>query len=318
MVWVRVKVYTETQYVESLCDALQECGASGFQITDKNDFIQFLEHSPEQPRWDYADESLDYLKTADTTIEFYIEGLSELDKYSGVFTEYGHPFIETETVDSADWEDNWKQYFKPFTVGDNFYVVPSWEEVPDTTRRIIRIDPGNAFGTGQHATTSLCIAAIEKYFPSATGNKFLDLGTGSGILTIAAALVSDNINAAIADISDIALETAKENIALNCPDLSPTVYSGDILADTALYETIRENGVYNIVCANIMAEVLIAMSPLLPNLLAPNGKLILSGIITERLGAVKAAFEGAFDIVEVREHDGWECVVCELKNKIMK
>ena len=210
-------------------------------------------------------------------------------------------------IREEDWANNWKQYFKPFPVGNKLYIKPSWEEptAEAAGRTILEIDPASSFGTGQHHTTRLCLELMEDEITPTT--RLLDLGCGSGILFIGGMLLGAKEAYAV-DIEENATRIAKENAAEN--HLNPenyTISCGNIITDTALRESIGSG--YDVITANIVADVIKGMAPLFPSFLKDNGILILSGIITERADEVLdtvTAYD--FAVLERREASGW-CAV---------
>ncbi len=219
---------------------------------------------------------------------------------------FGRLAVELANVCEEDWANNWKQYFKPLTVGEKLVVKPSWEDYSGGDgRTILEIDPASSFGTGQHNTTQLCLELIEKNL--CNGDRLLDLGCGSGILSIAAVLLGAEKVTAV-DISQNSVETAKENASKNNISADKyTAYCGDIISDNTLVEKIGSG--FDIIAANIVADVLIAMSPLFEKFVKKGGTLILSGIITERADEVIEAMKSkGYALSEIREKDGWAAV----------
>lgn len=219
---------------------------------------------------------------------------------------FGRLAVELANVCEEDWANNWKQYFKPLTVGEKLVVKPSWEDYSGGDgRTILEIDPASSFGTGQHNTTQLCLELIEKNL--CNGDRLLDLGCGSGILSIAAVLLGAEKVTAV-DISQNSVETAKENASKNNISADKyTAYCGDIISDNTLVEKIGSG--FDIIAANIVADVLIAMSPLFEKFVKNGGTLILSGIITERADEVIEAMKSkGYALSEIREKDGWAAV----------
>jgi ribosomal protein L11 methyltransferase len=212
------------------------------------------------------------------------------------------PFsLETAGVKQEDWENGWKQYYHALNIGRRLAIVPSWETC-DTQRTVITLDPGMAFGTGTHETTALCLETLDECISG--GERVLDIGTGSGILAIAAlklgAREADGV-----DIDPMCVRTAGENAARNGVTENFRVLVGD-LSDKA-------TGQYDVICANIVANAIIALVPGVPALLAPNGTFLASGIIDTRKDEVIAAVQAAgLQIHTVKEKNGWVCLVCEL------
>ena len=210
--------------------------------------------------------------------------------------------VETEGVEQEDWQNGWRKYYHPLEIGKRLAVVPSWQEY-DTDRVKLVLDPGLAFGTGGHETTSLCMEALDERVQG--GERVLDIGTGSGILAIAAL----KLGAAVAegvDIDPVAVRTAGENAALNGVQDQLTVLVGD-LSDKA-------SGPYDIITANIVANAILSLAPAVPGLMADGAVFIASGIIDTRKDEVIAGLEAAgLAVVEVKEKRGWECIVCRKK-----
>ena len=207
--------------------------------------------------------------------------------------------IETEGVEQDDWQNGWRKYYHPMEIGTRLAIVPSWHEY-DTNRVKLILDPGLAFGTGGHETTSLCLETLDEKI---TGDeRVLDIGTGSGILAIAA-LKLGAASAEGVDIDPVAVRTAGENAALNGVADKLTVLVGD-LSDKA-------SGQYDVVVANIVANAIISLSPAVPALMKPHGYFIASGIIDTRKDEVVAALNAAgLKVQAIREKRGWECILC--------
>lgn len=209
--------------------------------------------------------------------------------------------LETAGVQQEDWENSWKQYYHTLELGRRLAVVPSWEEYENPQHRaVIALDPGMAFGTGTHETTALCLETLEETVRG--GERVLDIGTGSGILAIAAL----KLGAAAAegvDIDPMCVRTAGENAARNGVQDRFRVLIGD-LSDKA-------SGEYDIICANIVANAIKALVPGVPALLKPDGVFLASGIIDTRKDEVTAAVEAAgLAVREIKEQNGWVCLVC--------
>ena len=213
----------------------------------------------------------------------------------------GIPYtVETEGVEQEDWQNGWRKYYHPLEIGKRLAVVPSWQEY-DTDRVKLVLDPGLAFGTGGHETTSLCLEALDEQVRG--GERVLDIGTGSGIIAIAA-LKLGAASAEGVDIDPVAVRTAGENAALNGVQDKLTVLVGD-LSDKA-------SGTYDIITANIVANAILSLAPAVPGLMAEGATFIASGIIDSRKDEVIAGLEKAgLAIVEVKEKRGWECIVCK-------
>lgn len=317
MNWTEVNIYTTTEGIDPVCGCLLGIGVTGFAIRDSKDFEEFL--NDKTGNWDYIDDDLMNMRDCETCVTVYLpddsqgaDMLSALRSEMSVLGErdenkaFGRLAVELANVCEEDWANNWKQYFKPLTMGERLVIKPSWEEYdPADGRTVLEIDPASSFGTGQHNTTQLCLELIEKNLRD--GDRVLDLGCGSGILSIAAVLLGADSATAV-DISQNSVETAKENASKNnIPTEKYTAYCGDIISDNALVEKI--GGGFDIIAANIVADVLIAMSPLFEKFLKKGSKLILSGIIIERADEVIEAVKSkGYTLVEIREKDGWAAV----------
>ena len=317
MNWTELCIFTSTEGSDILCGCLLGIGINGFVVRDSKDFEEFLENKT--GNWDYIDDDLMNLKDCETSVTVYLPDnaqgkemfdsiKSELSRLKEIDEEnaFGRLEYEFKNVCEEDWANNWKQYFKPLCVGDKLLIKPSWEEAPaNDTRIILEIDPASSFGTGQHNTTQLCLELLEK---NINGNeKVLDLGCGSGILSIAAILLGADYCTAV-DIDQNSVKIAKENAEKNnIPEEKYTAYCGNVITDNELVKTIG-NG-YKIVVANIVADVLIGMSDLFSDFLTDDGILIMSGIIVERKDEVIDAVENqGFKVISVAEKDGWAAV----------
>ena len=208
--------------------------------------------------------------------------------------------LNTEGVEQEDWQNAWKQYYHAMDIGRRLAIVPGWEEY-DTDRTVITMDPGMAFGTGTHETTSLCLETLDELVQG--GERMLDIGTGSGILAIAALKLGAK-EAEGVDIDPMCVRTAGENARRNGVAERLTVLVGD-LSDKA-------SGVYNIITANIVAAAILSLAPAVPALMAPGAKFIASGIIDERRDEVLNGLKAAgLRPVQVKEKRGWVCIICE-------
>lgn len=208
--------------------------------------------------------------------------------------------IDNCTVDDTDWNENWKKYFKAFEIGDRLAVCPSWETYKNNQNRtVISLDPGTAFGTGSHATTSLCLSELEKIVDS--GTTILDIGTGSGILAIAGLLLGAK-NAVGVDIDPLSVETAQKNAERNGVSKKSEFLCGDLAE--------KINGQYDVVCANIVADVIIRLFDNVKDYMKDDGFLIISGIIDIRADDVKKAIEShGFKTVKAVTREEWYAFV---------
>jgi ribosomal protein L11 methyltransferase len=298
MEFIKLNIYIGSGEIERLLSRLDDIGVSGAEIHDADDFNGFIASGI--GNWDYIGAELDALRTQETHITLYLttdtQGLAQLGAVREICMGLR---TEQSTVREEDWADCWKEYFKPFGVGERLLVKPTWEAVPDTDRLILEIDPASAFGTGQHESTKLCLETLEQAIKP--GCSFLDVGCGSGILTIAALLLGAG-SAVMTDISENAVRVATENVMQN--GFTVTALCGDVTADTKLI-----TGKYDVIAANIVADVIIKLSGFFPRLLNQAGVFIASGIIEERLGEVTAALLSAgLRINETKTDNGW-CLI---------
>lgn len=313
MDFIEVTIFTTTEGIMPVTDILEEQGIEGYALEDAEDFQEFLQDT--EIYWDYVDENLkNELSTQETKIKIYLtddkDGKTQYDaicneleklKQQDKDEAYGRLVTQTSVTRQEDWEWGWKQYFKPFPVGETFIIKPSWETVEDAGgRTILEIDPASSFGTGTHDTTQLCMTALEKTVKG--GEKLLDMGTGSGILAVAAGMLGANAHT-IVDIDEHCLTCAKENAERNGVSIQ-RAFHGDALKNNELADKI--GGDYDIITANIVADVIIGMSSMFYAKLKENGTLICSGILNERADEVCKALENAgFKINEKQSSDDW-------------
>lgn len=309
MEYMQATIYTNTAGIEPLTLALSNAGINGCAIEDAADFEEFLKEVT--PHWDYVDEELmRRMRSTESNVRVFLpknaQGYEQLAQLRGIARglaadgRCGRMEVELEDVRDEDWAGAWKKYFKPIEVGDTFLIKPSWEPCPRTERHVLEMDPGNAFGSGTHETTQLCVTLLEKAVQP--GALVLDMGCGSGILATAALLCGARSVTAV-DIDEAAVKTAGENLERN-GFTQYRAYCGNVLADEALEREIGTG--YDVVLANIVADVLIAMSGLFRRQLREDGTLIVSGIIGTRALEVRAALEEAgFAVTREEKKNDW-------------
>ncbi len=298
MNWTEICIKVPTQQTEITSAIANMLVRGGIYIEDYCD----LEKSAQEiAHIDLIDEELISRDRSHSVIHLYIseeenaaESLSFLNeslKNAGIDFQ-----IVSNTVKDSDWADNWKKYFKTTRIGNRLIICPSWEEcAPGPEDAVLKIDPGAAFGTGTHATTSLCLNLLERYIQG--GEKVLDIGCGSGILSIASVLLGAESSVGV-DIDPMAVKVADDNALINNVSDKTTFIVGD------LAEKIK--GRYNVVCANIVADVIIRLFADIKRYMEDNAVFIISGIIDSRADDVIAAAEKyGFKVVQEHRRDNW-------------
>ena len=301
--WLEVAINTTPERLDEITAKLTAAGMTGLVIEDEAEFQQFLEQNRQY--WDYVDqELLDRMKGV-TRVKFYVtddaDGRTQLERYTrGLECEY-----TTRTLVDNDWAYSWQKYYKPLSIGERLYVVPQWErEEPVPQGRVpFYLNPGLTFGTGSHASTQLCLMGLEEYV--VPGQPVLDLGCGSGILSIAAMVLGASTAVAV-DIDPKAVDVAYENAGLNGIGKDRyTVRAGDVLTDQALVKELGQQR-YPLVLANIVADVIMPLSAKAGDWMTEDGVFLCSGIIDTRADEVQAALErNGLHIIRRREQNGW-------------
>ena len=323
MKWMRFRIKTITDAEDIIISTLYDIGLEGAQIEDKipltplekeQMFVDILPDTPEDDGVAYLsffveekeDGSLELngMDTDKDTIVAQIEQELEELKF---FMEIGEGTIDVTETEDLDWINNWKQYFHQFYI-DDLLVIPSWEEVKeeDKNRKILHIDPGTAFGTGKHETTQLCIRQIKKFLTLET--ELLDVGTGSGILAILALMYGAK-HAVGTDLDPCAVDAVAQNMEANgIPESAFQMMIGNIISDKEVQDKVGYE-CYDIVVANILADVLVPLTPVIVHQLKPGGVYITSGIINTKEAEVRAAVEAAgLEILEVTYQGEWVSV----------
>ncbi len=292
-----------------------ECGINGIQIQDDEEIKRYM--AERETYWDYVDDELLNKPSDETHIIFYVPADSygnetllgvknRLDhlKTQDYGVDLGRLDLQTTSVDDYEWLNNWKKYFKPFRVGENIIINPVWEEYdPNPNDLVFKINPGNVFGTGLHQSTKMCIASLEKTVKP--GDKIADIGCGSGILCVIALMLGADY-AYACDIESPALAAVNENAGLNGIEKRRyEIEIGNILSDNKMLEKLCYLK-FDVVVANIVADVIISLAPLVTKFIKNEGVFIVSGIIKQRQEDVLAAlFENGFSLLETSVIDEW-------------
>lgn len=310
--WIEITIKTTTEAVEAITNILYENGAQGAMIDDPTDF--FFQKANEYD-WDYVEE--DVFKRADgddsvkiktyiseeknvaefiDTVRARIQLLKDCDLDIGLGT------VETTQVNEEDWANNWKKYYKPFRLGEKILIKPEWEDCePQDGDIVIEMNPGMAFGTGNHETTSMCIENIERYLTE--DSIVYDIGCGSGILGITAAMLGAKSVLGI-DIDEVAVKVANENIRKNHVENVMTAIKGN------LADEIDESKKADIIVANIIADVIIFLSKDIKKYIKKDGYFISSGIILDKVDEVVEALKSnGFEVLNVEKKGEWACIV---------
>ena len=318
MKWNKYSIQTTTDAVDMISSALNDIGIEGIEIEDnvqltkeeaKSMFVDFI---PDLPPDDGRAKANFYIDSEEDDGSMLEKVKAELEDLR-MFIDIGEGTITESETEDKDWINNWKQYFKPFTV-DDILIKPTWEEIPEEhkDKLLIQIDPGTAFGTGQHETTQLCIRQLRKYVTPET--VLLDVGTGSGILGITALKLGANTVFGT-DLDENAITAVGENLEANgISGESFTVLQGNIIDDKAVQDAAGYEK-YDIAVANILADVIIMLQREIPVHLKRGGIFITSGIINMKEEAVRAAFAAndAFEVIEVTYQGEWLSVTARKK-----
>ena len=323
MKWTKIEINTTSEAVDLIYVMLDDLGIEGIQIednipiTEEEKEAMFIDFLPELPEDDGtakvnfyvdvkgnnpdSDNESNVIEDMDQFIKLVREGLDDL----ATRIDIGEGKITIEDTEDADWLNNWKAFFKPFRVADDIIIKPTWEQLDEVNEEdiVVEIDPGTAFGTGSHETTRLCISALRKYIKPDT--KILDIGCGSGILSIISLKLGAPYVAGI-DIDKAAITATYENIEVNNIDSSKIdVYSGNIIEDVELQNFVNV-GQYEIVVANILADVIIPLSAVLAKTMRKDTLFISSGIIDMKKEEVhEALISNGFQILEVIQMGDW-------------
>lgn len=320
MKWTKVRIETTTQATDMLSFVLNEYGVEGIEIEDKLPISEedkkamFIDILPELPPDDgvayiscYIDERIDKHEIC----TYIKQQLKEMSTFMEVGT--GKIFV-SETAEE-DWINNWKAFFHPFRLEDNIVIQPTWTETADAASDdiVIRIDPGTAFGTGSHETTRLCISHLKKYVKSGEAVEVMDAGCGSGILSIIAMKLGARRVCGV-DIDELAAKASEENLERNgIAKENYEIVKGDLIGDRQFAQDIAKLGRYDIVVANILADVIIPLSAVIKPFMKEEGVFITSGIINTKEKQVKEALiKNGFELVDVSYMGEWVSIVAGL------
>ena len=314
MQWIEVTIKTTSAAIDLVSDRLTVLGYDSFIIDDQEDFHQFLEQNRQY--WDYVDEDLERKMAGLSQIRLYLEDSASVPEqisalrdqlaalrrqYPG--TDFGSLEVQLANVRDEDWENNWKQYYQPLPIGEKLLVVPEWLNPENPEHRVtVLLDPGMIFGTGAHASTQMCMRELERAIQG--GEQVLDLGSGSGILSITAILLGA-AHATGVDIDPKAEDIARQNAAINQIFSDRfTAVTGDVIGDQAMMD--RLAGHYDVVLANIVADVIIPLAPAAAHFHGEDSIFICSGNLNTRLAEVIAALEQAgMQVLSTEQQEDW-------------
>lgn len=313
MAWLEITVNTASKDVEDVAARLTARGYADLVIEDQAEFESFLEEN--RAYWDYIDDEFQKKLEGLSRIKLYLEEGDEagLARLRDTVAELGLT-MEAKPLPETDWEESWKDSYPPQEVGKNLVVLPYWLAEEETGRKKIILDPGLTFGTGAHPSTQMVMEAMEQRVQP--GWHCLDLGSGSGILSITALRLGAQ-SAVGVDIDPKAEDIARENAAYNGFG-SPafTALTGNVTEDKVLMHRLSQDH-YDLLLVNIVADVIIGLSPILPDFMGEHTLLICSGILDSRLGDVTAALEKAgLTITEIRAKEEWRCVLAKREGGI--
>lgn len=324
MKYIEARIFTSREGLEPLTTMLLQLGISDTVVEDPAELSGLLEKKNAY-EWDYIDKEVLALESAEPNVKLYLEDSEEgrktlqavklaamelkgreLDGEFGPGISLGRLYVEDSLVDDSEWKNSWKTYFKPAKVTDRLVIKPTWEEYRKTGEElVIEIDPGMAFGTGTHPTTSMCMKFMERY--AGQFEKVLDVGTGSGILSIAAGLLGAKEVLGV-EIDPEAVAIARENIKQNGMEEIIRIEQGDLT---------KQNGFKaNLVVANLMADLVMLLAEDVMKNLEDTGLFISSGILIEKQDGVKASIKQAgFEILDIMEEGEWCAILARLRKR---
>lgn len=320
MKWSVIRITTTVEAEDYMSSILYDLGFDGIEIQDSVQLSEedrrkmFIDIPPELDEEDHTAIITCYLEDGEDVSSRVDEIRNMMEEYSD-FVSFGDVSIEVATTEDKDWINNWKKFFKPFRIGESIVIKPTWEVITDAKEDdlVIEIDPGTAFGTGSHETTWLCIENLQKYLKS--GDTLLDVGCGSGILSI----IGKKLGATYCigtDIDEVAVAVSKENAIVNQLKLSdlpePSVvedtvsyYTGDVISDHDFLDKVTLEK-YDVVVANILADIIIPLAPVVRKVMKPGAVFISSGIINTKEDSVREALlQAGYEIIEVCHRKDW-------------
>ena len=309
MAWLEITIDTTAERIGPAVTTLTARGFADLVIEDQEEFETFLEEN--RAYWDYIDEDLQEKLQGLSRIKVYLEDTDEagMERLKKAVAELKLEMAVSQ-LPETDWEESWKDNYPPQEVGETLVVLPYWRSDEETSRRKVILDPGLTFGTGAHPSTQMVMEFMEKLVEP--GDACLDLGSGSGILSLTALALGAG-NAVGVDIDPKAEDIARENAAYNGFGAEVfTALTGNVTEDKALMEGLRQRP-WDMVLVNIVADVIIGLAPVLPNFLGKDTVLLCSGILDVRLEDVTAALEAAgIRIEEVKQKEDWRSVRCRI------
>jgi len=307
--WIEVTIITSSEAVEAVSAMLYNTGVEGVSILDPLDLIYRRDHTTD---WDYFDETI-IIENSGVVIKGYYKKDEKFEAHlkeiktgvnnlPGFGLDKGIGSVSAEKVNEEDWENNWKKYYKPIKVGEKIVIKPIWEKyIKNAGEIIVELDPGMAFGTGSHETTRMCIKALERHVDA--NSTVFDIGTGSGILAIAAAKLGAKKTIGV-DLDPVAVDSAKQNVSYNDITNIEILY-GDLL------EVVK--GKADIVVANIMADIIMFLTDQVKSVIVPGGYFISSGIILSKQDEViNKLTQCGFKVEEINIEGEWVCIVAKL------
>ncbi|MCI8407678.1 MAG: 50S ribosomal protein L11 methyltransferase [Lachnospiraceae bacterium] len=318
MKYTKISLKTTTEAVDLVSNLFDELGLEGIQIEDniplseEDKKAMYIDILPELPEDDGTAIVSSYFEPGSFDVEDLVQKIQSGLEEISVFIDIGEGTIQIGNTDDKDWINNWKEFFKPFRVADNIVIKPTWEELTLSNKDdiVIEIDPGTAFGTGSHETTKLCIEGLRKYITPTT--ELLDVGCGSGILSIIGLKLGAK-HAVGTDIDQNALTATLENVEVNHIKKEQfSVLAGNIIEDTIMQEKVGKKK-YDVVVANILADVIIPLSGMIQQHMKEDGVFISSGIINMKKEEVKKALlANGFHIIETIEMGDWVSFVSKI------